>query len=159
MKQCCSCKKQLPLTSYRKDKHNNDGLDYNCKVCKSVKEAKRHKKNPKIRKQINDKWIEKRKEYYSKRKDSYKNQYLIKRFGIDLSQYNTMLSDQNGVCAICLKPERTVRNRNLAVDHCHKTGKIMGLLCSHCNRALGLLQDNIEILKKTIIYLGENNET
>jgi hypothetical protein len=44
---------------------------------------------------------------------------------------------------------------DLAVDHCHTTGKIRGLLCSKCNPALGAFNDNIEILNSAIKYLKE----
>ena len=41
----------------------------------------------------------------------------------------------------------------LVVDHCHATGKVRGLLCHNCNRALGLLKDKISVLKNAIQYL------
>ena len=65
-----------------------------------------------------------------------------KRFGITLEIYNEMLVDQNNVCAICKQPETAYDSRlklvkKLAVDHCHSTGKIRGLLCISCNTKLG----------------------
>jgi hypothetical protein len=42
---------------------------------------------------------------------------------------------------------------NFVVDHCHATGKVRGLLCHNCNRALGLMQDNIENIKRAADYL------
>lgn len=68
------------------------------------------------------------------------------------------MKKQNNVCAICFKSELTVRNKNLAVDHCHKTGIIRGLLCSNCNRAIGLLKDNVVIIKSALKYLGDKND-
>lgn len=62
-------------------------------------------------------------------------------YGISLEEYDQMLSDQNGVCAICLLPEiiksTQGRTKSLAVDHCHTTGKVRGLLCINCNTSLG----------------------
>lgn len=102
---------------------------------------------------------EKRRAYKNspKAKDARRNQLLLKNFGITLERYNEMLSEQNGVCAICLRPERFALNENphsLAVDHCHVTGKIRGLLCKCCNQALGQLRDNVENLKRAIQYLS-----
>lgn len=56
-------------------------------------------------------------------------------------QYNKMLSEQNHVCAICKKPETALKKKRdkpirLAIDHCHKTNKIRGLLCLSCNSCL-----------------------
>jgi len=42
----------------------------------------------------------------------------------------------------------------LVVDHCHEGGQVRGLLCHNCNRALGLLKDDVDTLQKAIDYLG-----
>ena len=78
---------------------------------------------------------------------------LINNFGINADQYEAILKEQNGVCAICYQPEPC--NRMLAVDHCHTTNKIRGLLCSNCNTALGLCKDDLLILTQAIAYLGD----
>lgn len=67
-----------------------------------------------------------------------------------------MLEEQHGVCAICGKPETKPNAKYLAVDHDHKTGEVRGLLCNNCNRALGLLQDNTEVLQNAINYLKKH---
>jgi hypothetical protein len=79
---------------------------------------------------------------------------LIKKFGIHADQYEAIAKKQNYQCAICEKPEPC--NRALAVDHCHNTKKIRGLLCTNCNMALGKFQDNIDYLKKAIEYMERN---
>ena len=82
-------------------------------------------------------------------------------YGITLSQYVGLLSLQKGFCAICGEPEKTERNgklKRLAVDHCHETGIIRGLLCQKCNTAIGSLDHNIEILNKAIEYLENYDE-
>lgn len=81
-----------------------------------------------------------------------KNRALIKAFNIDLEEYERMLSYQGGKCAICKRPSFLL-DRSLAVDHCHKTGKIRKLLCSRCNLVLGHIDDNIEILESMVKYL------
>ncbi|AXH72004.1 MAG: recombination endonuclease VII [Podoviridae sp. ctbj_2] len=86
------------------------------------------------------------------RKESLKDYQLQKKFGITLAKYAEMHKEQNGVCLICSQPERTP-NRNLAVDHCHTTGKVRGLLCGHCNKGIGHFYDRIDLLNKSIEYL------
>ena len=96
-------------------------------------------------------------------KDMHKNLELLRGYGLTLDDYNRMLAEQNGVCAICKQPEKARTNgglgvRALAVDHCHATGKVRGLLCSHCNKAIGSLQDSVEILLAAAYYLLKHQE-
>lgn len=79
-------------------------------------------------------------------------------YGITIQQYRAILLCQNGVCAICEQPERTERNRLLTVDHDHVTGQVRGLLCSHCNRAIGLLRDDPEVIERAALYVKENRQ-
>lgn len=69
---------------------------------------------------------------------------------------------QAGRCYICRiimrRPERK-QGQDLdvvAVDHCHKTGKVRGLLCNRCNKGLGFFNDNPELLLKAVSYLSES---
>lgn len=89
-----------------------------------------------------------------------KNADLKKLFGISIETYNALLDVQNGRCAICHQKETdTLRGKvkSLAVDHDHNTGKIRGLLCSSCNKAIGFLRDNPEIALRAATYLEEHN--
>lgn len=87
---------------------------------------------------------------------AFVRRYLKKSYGITLEEYQSMHEKQEGLCAICqtegfkLRPEHSLL---LVVDHCHTTGKVRGMLCHNCNRALGLLQDNLENLQRAIAYL------
>jgi len=78
---------------------------------------------------------------------------IRRQYGITLAQYDDMLEQQDYKCAICGN-EDEVEGRKLAVDHCHTTGKVRGLLCGKCNRGLGLFYDNKALLEKAIKYLG-----
>lgn len=79
----------------------------------------------------------------------------LKKYGLTPEEYDVLLESQNGACAACRAPERG-RNQfgpvRLAVDHDHTTGRIRGLLCMGCNRALGLLNDNAERVKQLADY-------
>lgn len=84
-----------------------------------------------------------------------KANFDLKKYGLTLDDYNRMFAEQGGACAVCKTKEPKGRGvtRRFAVDHCHTTGKVRGLLCHHCNAALGMVNDNIEILEKLIDYL------
>lgn len=75
---------------------------------------------------------------------------LRKRFGIEYSDYLSLMSSQGGVCASCGMPPSSLF---LSVDHCHLTGRIRGLLCSNCNAGIGLLGDDLAGLRKAVLYL------
>lgn len=79
---------------------------------------------------------------------------------ISSNEFNNILNLQNGKCAICKKEEitkfRDGRIKRLAIDHCHVTGYIRGLLCSNCNTSLGGFKDSIEYLKEAINYLEKS---
>lgn len=83
---------------------------------------------------------------------------LLKHTGITQEKRDELTLEQDNLCAICGNPETatfkaTGRVRELAVDHCHETGKIRGLLCSRHNAAIGLFGDDIELLQAAIEYL------
>lgn len=73
-------------------------------------------------------------------------------YGITIIEYNKLFIKQEGMCAICEKHQKDIKRR-LCVDHCHKTGKVRGLLCGRCNTAAGLLDESTGIMKKMIEYL------
>jgi len=99
---------------------------------------------------------EQRRQYKQKYPERVRGNHLRVTFGISLEQYDQMHADQNGLCAICGNPETIARNgkvRLLAVDHCHTTNKVRGLLCGNCNPMIGYAKDNIQVLERAIEYL------
>ena len=97
----------------------------------------------------------KRKKMFNSKRDKR----LFHTFGIRESEYQDMLVKQNHKCKICGAKGESDRNgtryNNLAVDHCHDTGTVRGLLCMKCNIGLGNFQDNIIYLENAINYLKE----
>lgn len=81
---------------------------------------------------------------------------LRKSFGIDLIDYQKMFVEQGGCCAACKNPERDMRNGKvkwLAVDHCHETGAVRGLLCAGCNMSIGRMQEDPDRLRAAADYI------
>lgn len=86
---------------------------------------------------------------------------LKSKFNITIEDYERMLNDQHGVCAICGEKESAIHfatgmQMNLAVDHCKSTGKVRSLLCGHCNKGLGLFLERKERLAAAIAYLEKH---
>lgn len=94
-------------------------------------------------------------------KDQGRDYSLRSKYSITLAQYEELFLKQNGVCAICKQPETALekykgRIKKLAVDHCHDTNKIRGLLCSSCNIGIGNLKHNPDLLRKAALYCEQS---
>lgn len=158
MKTCSKCGQEKIETEFYRDKQRPDGLTYACGECRRQYFKKWYDANPALIKQIQTKNREKHKEYYSspERKKKYRIRYIEKSFNISYHEYDKLYLEQSGLCAICNLPETSSKCTYLAVDHCHKTGKIRGLLCNGCNRALGMLGDTLAGVEKAVEYLRKN---
>jgi len=81
-------------------------------------------------------------------------------FNPDADEYLGKILQQDNKCAICNIDIEFIGNskdyNSAVIDHCHNTGKVRGILCNHCNIALGLLKDNTETLLNAIVYLKTN---
>jgi hypothetical protein len=100
------------------------------------------------------------KEYRSVRREKFQDDARMRTFGITRGQYGDMLLAQGGCCAICRQPETATRNglvKALAVDHCHTSGEIRGLLCVACNTGIGKFKDNRDTLLAAIKYLDKHS--
>ncbi len=81
-----------------------------------------------------------------------RSSHLKTKYGLTAEAYDSLLQAQNGVCAICARPESS-RLTSLSVDHDHKTGNVRGLLCYNCNTSLGKFRDDPALLRKAAAYL------
>lgn len=86
-------------------------------------------------------------------RNRYQAEYRkVHQYGISDKMYESRLKLQKGGCAICGKPPDG--RKKLAIDHDHDTGEVRGLLCSNCNNALGLLEDDVKRFRRAIQYLS-----
>ena len=122
-KKCSGCEKTLHIRNFYKEAAKKSGFASKCRKC-----AKARTKGPKAR-----------------------NYYLKRRYGITLENYNVLLKNQSGLCAIC--KQKCTSGRKLAVDHCHKGGHVRGLLCGRCNRGIGYLREDSVIVLSALNYL------
>lgn len=141
MKICTVCKIEKPYDSFHNSVKSKDGKGYRCIECD--KNARKEYK-------------ERNRERFLKKSRATN---LMLRFGMTEDDYYSMLSSQGGVCKICGASNPNGRDsssdkmRHFSVDHCHITGKIRGLLCTCCNRGLGLLGDTVEDIRRALEYL------
>jgi len=134
------------------EKEEQDKLDKGYNFCKECKEWKIFGKAKTYCKECCS--IRTKNNYNYEKQRAY---LLKKKYGISCEKYNQMLHTQNYKCYICQKHEDKL-DRSLAVDHCHTTGKVRGLLCGNCNRFLGQINDDITTAKRLVKYLNENKD-
>lgn len=159
MKKCSKCKRDKSLEEFYNNKSAKDGKESWCKPCIKIfdhlKIKNESSERRKQRLERHKKWREDNKEY----RKSYRYQHnLLSNYGLSLDDYEELQKKQNFVCAICKKePIGKPPNGKLHVDHCHETNRIRGLLCSNCNKGIGIFYENVDYLKSAINYLELNN--
>jgi Recombination endonuclease VII. len=166
---CNACKKAKPLTRkhWFRGPRDASGFQTPCKACSKIIHAEyyrrtstRPRRQPRISKQ------EKRRRRTAKRaalkqsnprllKWMEKNSGLKSTYGITLRQYREIFKSQDRSCAIC-KCKRPRHKRFWHVDHCHRTHRVRGILCSACNVMLGHAKEHPDILSMAINYLKMN---
>lgn len=147
MKMCNKCNRLKPFEQFFKDKQSSDGLYTICKACKKAATLEWRKNNPEKYNEIARNW----------RKNNPEKEYgheIKRRYGCSIERYNEMLVEQDFKCKICGKIHDSSKKRGrLYVDHTKDTKIVRGLLCSHCNCAIGYLKHDTELLQKAIEYL------
>ena len=91
------------------------------------------------------------KAYQDTHKLQSRARYLKIRYNLTIEGWEKLFNEQNRSCKIC--KTRTSTGKGWHVDHNHVTGAIRGILCHHCNTALGLLKDSLEIAEEVVQYL------
>jgi hypothetical protein len=124
-----------------------------CRVCESIAAVAWTKAHP-------EKYKGMQKKNYQRHKPARRAYSRKKLFGITPDQFTAMLEAQGYACAICRDKKQLFGPVGGAdsfhVDHCHRTKKVRGLLCSKCNQAIGLLREDIEIISAAKAYLERN---
>jgi hypothetical protein len=92
-----------------------------------------------------------------------KDREMRRRYGLDIVGYEALEREQNFRCAICEKPEaardgKTNTVRRMAVDHCHKTGNVRGLLCWRCNTVIGKIEESLDLAIALHRYLEKHKK-
>lgn len=78
--------------------------------------------------------------------------YVAKNLKIGITECKAIIDKAKGVCQCCRLPYAKPN-----IDHCHKTGKIRDVLCTRCNSALGIIQENTTTLRRMIEYIEKHS--
>lgn len=149
---CKVCNQLLPTDNFQKQ-------GYRCRQCRSEKQKAYWASLPKdikVARQKNGKYAKTwRINNPEKSKMIARKTHIMRKFGITIEEYETMLLSQDSVCAIC--KNKCATGNYLAVDHNHNTQKIRALLCKNCNTAIGLFKEDINIMTNAIEYIKFHN--
>lgn len=149
-KRCGGCKEEKVFDLFSRSKAQADGRGTRCKDCASKYHKLWYERNQ-------GKAIRGSGEWYQSNKGRARDRWLQRTFGITGLDFEEMLATQKGKCAICEADNPGVSHREtLFVDHCHKTGKVRGLLCHKCNSGLGSFRDSPHLLLHAADYLARN---
>ena len=145
-KVCTKCNIEKPATTENFSTNGKWGLHSRCRLCANAASSR---------------WYQDNRQYVLENRDRERSAGVkLKRYGLTLEQYESLLVAQGGVCAICKKPPVGER---LCIDHDHSCCPsekacprcIRGLVCRPCNLVLGNSGDNVTVLQDAIIYLGQ----
>lgn len=164
-KRCKKCGEVKPLGAFYRASANSDGRRGACKDCNLAAKRKWYEQNREDAIERARTWQRENRARYQDKQRRYREanreelsrknreRHLQKTFGITLGDYERMLDEQGGGCAICgaLEPEGS----SLHVDHDHGTGDVRALLCFPCNNALGLLEEDEERVRTLLEYLQD----
>lgn len=144
---CSSCSTHKPTCEFPKDPSRKDGVSSWCRPCRKAND----RRSRLVRRDSDPQ------KYRLERRAATRRHQFARIYGITLHDYDQMLTVQGGVCAICHQPEirkgRGGDDKPLAVDHCHVSGKVRGLLCDACNNMLGRAHDDPQRLRAAADYL------
>ncbi|MFE1833783.1 endonuclease VII domain-containing protein [Streptomyces sviceus] len=175
-KECRKCGRDLPPAAFARDKNRRDGLQVHCRECVAEYSAAHYRRRREamgkpVREQVEvpdghklcrtcgeiKPWSEWHRNATASdglstrcktcRAAQNRRDHLKRQYGLTEAERDELIASQGGVCCICLAavPEH--------VDHCHKTGRVRGVLCFSCNAALGQFKDRPDAIRRAAAYV------
>jgi hypothetical protein len=158
---CRKCEQTKPIEEFSKGDGGN--LRKVCNACKAEQHRQWRGRNSEHIQEWHRKYNQsperqeahrdrQRRRYHEKQEKETRYQRRLRRlYNLTQAEYDAKLAEQNGVCAVC--GQECKSGRTLAVDHCHVTGEVRGLLCMNCNRAIGWLKDDPKLIQAALEYI------
>ncbi|MFE2065661.1 endonuclease VII domain-containing protein [Streptomyces sp. NPDC059467] len=175
VKRCSRCKEHKPRAAFAKNRSMCDGLQVNCRECAATYHRERQlAKGLNVRPKLDvpeghklclkcgevKPWSEWHRNATASdglstrckacRAAEGRAGHLKRNYGLTEAERDAMIAAQYGMCAICLDAPP------VHVDHCHKTGRVRGVLCFNCNSAIGKLRDKPDAARRAAAYLEGN---
>ncbi|GGJ01651.1 endonuclease VII domain-containing protein [Streptomyces brasiliensis] len=175
-KKCSTCQEVLPVSAFASNRSRPDGLQTGCRECAAGYYRRRQEARGKIvRDQVDVPdghklcrtcgEIKPHSEWHRNttasdglstrckacRAERGRRDHLMRQYGLTEAERDAMVASQRGLCVICLQAPAVY------VDHCHRTGRVRGVLCFNCNSAIGKLGDDPDAVRRAAAYLEGNS--
>jgi Autographiviridae endonuclease VII len=137
-KKCSLCLEVKAADAFPVSKYTRTGLDSRCKACTTAKSYAWNQANP------------------EKFRANQRRSVLKTKYGLTEAARDALFTAQGNACAICRATMSAGRWKSWVVDHDHETGKVRGILCGRCNRALGFMGDSLAIVETAADYLRKS---
>jgi hypothetical protein len=172
VKRCSRCRESKPRADFASNRAMRDGLQAYCRECAAAYHqqrqlAKGRRVRPKVATPEGHKFcracgeVRPHAEWHCRstspdgldscckkcKAERQRADHLKRQYGITEAERDAMIESQKGLCVICLSAPAA------HVDHCHKTGRVRGVLCFNCNSAIGKLGDDPEVVRRAAAYL------
>jgi hypothetical protein len=144
LKRCRKCGIEKQISELRSRSRGVRNRPCQCKACKRISDQAWKSRNPNYEV-----------ERYARTKIQNREKHLVRKYGVSLTDYDSMFIAQLGKCAVCSKSQ----DKAFDVDHCHETKMVRGLLCTNCNRMIGHAGDSPERLRKAADYLESSRRS
>ena len=162
---CNRCKADKPTSEFYVSTRTPTGFTRRCKKCycevaMQTDKARKARETPEEREARLERQRVRvrryRERHLEKIQANARAHHIRKHYGLTLADEAMYVSVQRGSCAICRKALTTEARR--VVDHCHKSGKVRGVLCNSCNTGLGAFKDDVRVLMRAVAYLIKDQE-
>lgn len=172
VKRCARCGEAKPRTAFAPKRSNLDGLQHRCRDCAAESDRRRQEAMgrtlpgpgsvPEAHKYCHGCGkVKSHSEWHRKtsspdglvsrcrscRAIDNRVGHLKRQYGLTPAELDALVAEQQGVCCICLAAPAE------HVDHCHKTGRVRGVLCFSCNAALGQFKDRPDAIRRAAAYV------
>lgn len=181
MKRCPCCGEEKTVEEFCKDRNAKDGRKCYCRLCSALKQKQlspekareyqdrwrtnnidkvrtktnaRYAANPAKGQAKAKQWRDKHRERLAPVWRERRRNVTLNEYGLTPEKYAARLALQEDACAICHSSDPVHWSGRFQVDHDHVTGEVRGLLCSRCNGGLGMFSDDVERLRKAILYIA-----
>lgn len=151
MKLCKRCDQTKSIDNF----YGNGSKETRCRKCVSAIRKAKYAENP-------QKVIDRVAKYRNENPEKIRDTKLKQAYGVGSEYFDLKLKEQNNVCDICKRNVKTVwrgKEVKMALDHAHSTKQPRGVLCIKCNRALGLLEENLNSVANMAEYINKYKKT